>query len=68
MLRDTQLGLPAILNNALGSRAGAVLAVPLFGLLTISRRGLYSRGGVAPSWWRSIDVIVNVAKGVWERD
>ena len=43
LLRDTQLGLPAILNNALGSRAGAVLAVPLFGLLTISRHGLYNR-------------------------
>ena len=25
--------------------AGTVLAVPLFGRLTISRRGLYSRGG-----------------------
>ena len=34
---DTQLGLPATLNNAL-ARAGAVLAVPLFGRLTISRR------------------------------
>jgi len=38
--------------------AGTVLAVPLFGRLTISRRGLYSREGVAPMWWRSIDVNV----------
>ena len=35
--------------------AGTVLAVPLFGRLTISRRGLYSRGGVAPTWWHLID-------------
>jgi len=38
--------------------AGTVLGVPLFGRLTISRRGLYSQGGVAPTWWRSIDVNV----------
>ena len=38
--------------------AGSVLAVPLFGRLMISRRGLYSRGGVAPTWWCSIDVNV----------
>ena len=38
--------------------AGTVLAVRLFGRLTISRRGLYSRGGVAPTWRRSIDVNV----------
>ena len=36
--------------------AGAVLAVPLLGCLTISSRGLYSRWGVAPTWWCSIDV------------
>ena len=37
---------------------GTVLGVPLFGRLTISRRGLAIRsgGGVAPTWWRSIDV------------
>ena len=40
---DTQLGLPAILNNAL-ARAGAVLAVPLFGRLTISRRQAWAPG------------------------
>ena len=40
------------------SMAGIVLVVPLFGRLTISRRGLYSRGGVAPTWWCSIGVNV----------
>ena len=50
--------------DLLSSRAGAagtagtVLAIPLCGRLTISRRGLYSWGGVAPTWWRSIDVNV----------
>ena len=35
--------------------AGTVLAVPLLSHLTISRHTLYSRGRVAPTWWRSID-------------
>ena len=35
--------------------AGTVLAVSLLSHLTISRRGLHSRGRVAPTWWRSID-------------
>ena len=34
---------------------GTVLAVPLFSRLAISRRGLYSQGGVAPTWWHLID-------------
>jgi len=32
--------------------AGTVLAIRVFSELTISRRGLYSRGGGAPTWWR----------------
>ena len=35
--------------------AGTVIAVPLLSRLTISRPGLYSRGRVASTWWRSID-------------
>ena len=31
------------------------MAVPLFSRLAISRRGLYSQGGVAPTWWHLID-------------
>jgi len=46
--------------------AGTVLAVPLFGRLTISRRGLYSRGGVAPTWWRAIDMnAVHASSSKW---
>ena len=37
------------------SMANMALAVPLFSCLTISRSGLYSQGGVAPTWWCSVD-------------
>ena len=50
--------LRAIQFNVLAVKLGAGAAVPLFGRLTISRRGLYRRGGVAPTRWRSIDVNV----------
>jgi len=45
---------------------GTVLAVPLFCHLMISRCGLYSRGGVAPTWWRSIDMnVVYACSSKW---
>ena len=49
---------PTLLRAGAAGTAGMVLAVPLFSHLTISRRELYSRGGVAPTWWHSIDVNV----------
>ena len=44
-------------NNRAGTAgaAGTVLAIPLLSRLTISRHGLYSRGRVASTWWRSIE-------------
>ena len=57
MTDEWLLGKTLVRAGAAGM-AGTVLAVPLFGHLTISRCGLYSRGGVAPTWWCSIDVNV----------
>jgi len=58
----TQTSHPHTLTLTRAGAAGTavtVWAVPLFGRLTISRCGLAIRkGGVAPTWWRSIDVDV----------